>query len=206
MKSPILWIAALGLTVLLLLRLNIVLKKNNKRLKSNQEIILQDLKTIRLSNNKIAQEVGVLKVKNQELKRLYPKALKDIKALNIAKRKVLQYAQNVTSTQFQFAASLSDSFSNLPHKHLKEELKQSNDSIPYKVFHYRDNYYSVDGVAKQDIQWVQISSRDTLVQVVYRHRKHKWLWIFSPFIYHQRVQCKNPNASIYYSQIIQIEK
>jgi hypothetical protein len=52
----------------------------------------------------------------------------------------------------------------------------------------------------------KLSYQDTLVQVVFRGKRiHPWLWIFSRRQLMQRIQLKNPQAQIHYSEIIQIK-
>lgn len=80
------------------------------------------------------------------------------------------------------------------------------DTLRYKVFHYHDEFYDVYGQAHEDQQTVHISSRDTMMQVVFRKRKTPWLWIFSPKVLEQRVYFKNPDAHIQYSRTINITK
>jgi hypothetical protein len=58
-----------------------------------------------------------------------------------------------------------------------------------------------------DSQRLQIHSTDTLTQVVFKgERIRPWLWVFSPRKLQQRVSVSNPNATIKYSQFIQIQK
>ena len=125
-----------------------------------------------------------------------------MKAIGIAKRKLVQFAETATQNKLEIETDLRDSVST---GHLAQHNIGSSNS-PFKVFNYQDNYYTILGRSYLNKQWLSISNRDTLVQVVYRQRKNKWLWFFSPYIYRQRIQCKNPNASIFYSQIIQIKR
>ena len=139
-----------------------------------------------------------MSLKIQELNNTYPNVLKEIKTLGIAKRKLILYTQTASQAKLEIETTLRDSIS--------QNQVATIDTMPYKLFNYQDNYYTIVGRSYLNKQWLSISNRDTLVQVVYRQRKNKWLWIFSPFIYRQRIQCKNPNASVHYSQIIQIQK
>jgi hypothetical protein len=199
LNVPFLWIFLFGCAVVVLLQTSLQLKHENNRLRNNQEALLNGLKRIELANGTIAHEQSVLTLQMRELNKQYPNVAQEMKALGIAKRKLVQFTQTGIQSKLQIETTLRDSFS-------KNPLARTIDTIPYRLFQYQDNYYSIEGRSFQDKQWLNISNRDTLVQIVYRERKRKWLWIFSPFIYRQRIQCKNPNASIHYAQIIQIQK
>jgi hypothetical protein len=82
-----------------------------------------------------------------------------------------------------------------------------HDTVPVKVFSYKDNFFNVHGLSHDSTQEVKINYQDTLVQVVYLGPREKpWLWIFSPRKLQQRVTLKNPNARITYSEFIQIQR
>jgi hypothetical protein len=195
---PVLWLILFSLAFVVLIKTSLQLKHENSRLRNNQEAMFEELNRIELANGGIAQEQAVLTLKIQELNNSYPSVLKEIKALGIAKRKLVQYTQTASQSKLEIETTLRDSIS--------PAQISTFDTIPYKLFNYQDNYYTIVGRSYLNKQWLSISNRDTLVQVVYRQRKNKWLWILSPFIYRQRIQCKNPNASIFYSQIIQIKR
>lgn len=105
--------------------------------------------------------------------------------------------------QKQIVAQLKDSISLVPQK---DGDTNSQDTLRYNVFRYHDEYYDVSGVAFDGQQLVNIISRDTMTQVVYKKRKTPWLWIFSPHVLEQKVYFKNPNARIHYSQTINIRR
>lgn len=198
MNIPVLWLILFVCAFAVLIKTSLQLKQENNRLWNNQEAMFEGLNRIELANGGIAQEQAVLSLKIQELNNTYPSVLKEIKALGIAKRKLVQFTQTASQSKLEIETILRDSIS--------QNQVATIDTMPYKLFNYQDNYYTIVGRSYLNKQWLSISNRDTLVQVVYRQRKNKWLWFFSPYIYRQRIQCKNPNANIFYSQIIQIKR
>lgn len=198
LNMPVLWLILFALALVVLIKTSLQLKQENNRLRNNQEAMFEGLNRIELANGSIAQEQAVLTLKIQELNKSYPSVLQEIKSLGIAKRKLVQYTQTASQSKLEIETTLRDSIS--------QNQVATIDTMPYKLFNYQDNYYTIVGRSYLNKQWLSISNRDTLVQVVYRQRKNKWLWIFSPFIYRQRIQCKNPNASVHFAQIIQIKK
>ena len=198
LNMPVIWLLLFALAFVVLIKTSLQLKQENNRLRNNQEAMFEGLNRIELANGSIAQEQAVLTLKIQELNKSYPSVLQEIKSLGIAKRKLVQYTQTASESKLEIETTLRDSIS--------QNQEATIDTMPYKLFNYQDNYYTIVGRSYLNKQWLSISNRDTLVQVVYRQRKNKWLWIFSPVIYRQRIQCKNPNASVHYAQIIQIQK
>lgn len=198
LNMPVLWLILFSFAFMVLIKTSLQLKQESNRLRNNQETLLEGLNRIELANGGIAQEQAVLTLKIQELNNSYPSVLKEIKALGIAKRKLVQYTQTASQSKLEIETILRDSIS--------QNQVAIIDTMPHKLFNYQDNYYTIEGRSYLNKQWLSISNKDTLVQVVYRQRKNKWLWFFSPYIYRQRIQCKNPNARIFYSQIIQIKR
>jgi hypothetical protein len=198
LNMPVIWLILFALAFVVLIKTSLQLKQENNRLRNNQEAMFEGLNRIELANGSIAQEQAVLSLKIQELNKSYPSVLQEIKSLGIAKRKLVQYSQTASQSKLEIETTLMDSIS--------QNQVASIDTMPYKLFNYQDNYYTIVGRSYLNKQWLSISNRDTLVQVVYRQRKNKWLWFFSPYTYRQRIQCKNPNANIFYSQIIQIKR
>ena len=142
-------------------------------------------------NGRIVVQNQVLKLKNQELEALVPGLHKEIKALQVKPSRV----ESVSASSFS------------SHTSVQTVLRDSTvfDTVPVKQFSYTDEFYLIHGFSVNDTQHLSITYQDTLIQTVYRgKRKKPWLWIFSPRQLEQRVALNNPNATINYSQHIQI--
>ena len=142
-------------------------------------------------NGHIVGQNQVLELKNQELKALIPELHKEIKALQVKPSRV----ESVSASSFS------------SHTSVQTVLRDSTvfDTVAVKQFKYADEFYRIEGFAVNDTQHLNITYQDTLIQTVYRgKRKKPWLWIFSPRQLEQRVALKNPDATINYSQHIQI--
>jgi len=142
-------------------------------------------------NGRIVGRNQVLELKNEELEKLLPELHQEIKFLQVKP----QRAQSVSSTAFT------------TETRIQTVLKDSTvfDTVAVKHFSYEDEFCQIEGFAVNDTQHLNISYQDTLIQTVYRgERKKPWLWIFSPRQLEQRVALKNPDATINYSQHIQI--
>lgn len=200
LQKPLIWIILLLLLVWMLLKELGQMRLETNRLNWNQSQILNTQKEIQLANGRIAAQTGVLSLKQAELKQLYPQLAKEIKVLGLRPRNAEWISHTAYADRLQFSSPLVDSTA--------KSLNASGtwDTFQYKTFQYQDAYYSIKGIANEQQQWLNISHQDTLIQLVYRKRKHRWLWIFSPFVLEQRIYFKNPNAHVSYSQSIKIIK
>lgn len=175
----------------------------------NQELFSQTQRDILLANGRIAAQTGVLQLKQQELLGLFPQLFAEIKTIGVKPRAVRAVSTTSFSLQHSFTSRLRDSVVFVPKVIGAigfNYQKDVGDSLRFRVFSYHDTYYDVSGYALLDKQVLRISTRDTMTQVVYRKRKHPWLWIFSKREIMQRVYFKNPDAHIYYSRTIQLQR
>lgn len=208
-KSPIVWLLVVIAALLLMIRQVRRMHQEITRLGSNQEVLLQTQEQILLANGRIASQTGVLQLRQQELLRMFPRLYGELKTLGIKPRSVQTVSTTSFGLQQSLTSTLRDSIVFVPKQigtigfHY---LKTTGDSLRFRVFSYHDSYYDVSGYALLDKQFLHISTRDTMTQVVFYKRKHPWLWIFSRKELMQRVYFKNPNAAIYYSRIIQLQR
>lgn len=196
LTRSIITIALIVLALMLIVRLGhwmIHLTKEKNRLEKTLELTVQELKQIKTKSGGQASENEVMQLRLKELGILYPRLLDEIKNLNINPRTTQSVASTSYITEKRFTTRLLDSV--------------VHDTIRVKVFNYKDAWYDIHGIAHDSTQEVSVSSKDTLVQVVYKGKREKpWLWIFSPRKVMQRVTLKNPNAHITYSEFIQIQR
>ena len=167
--------------------------RENDRLSKTLSQTVQQLKEIQTQSGQLAVENEVMQLRLKELSTLYPKLLDEIRNLKIDPKR----AESISTTSIN------------TEKHITTMLRDSviHDTVPVKVFSYKDNFFNVHGLAHDSTQEVKINYQDTLVQVVFRGAREKpWLWIFSPRKLQQRVTLKNPNARITYSEFIQIQR
>ena len=162
----------------------------NRVIQANQ-LLNTELSNVLDINGRFVSQNQVLELKNQELEALIPELHKEIKALQVKPSRV----ESVSTSSFS------------SHTSVQTVLRDSTvfDTVLVKHFKYADEFYRIEGFSVNDTQHLNITYQDTLIQTVYRgKRKKPWLWIFSPRQLEQRVALKNPNATINYSQHIQI--
>lgn len=167
--------------------------KERNRLEDSWASANQQIKYYKAKNGELVAKTDVLQLKFSELKNIYPEIISEIRNLGINPRLVNSYSETVIHEQKDIVTTLSDSM--------------IYDTIPVRVFNYKDEFYTVCGLAIGDTQKVHIESRDSLIQVVYKGERYKpWLWVFSRRKLEQVVGCKNPNSTIEFSKFIRIEK
>lgn len=197
LKSPMVQ-RIIGLVVLLgaivlLYKSNERLHANNKRLSSNINALGAELVMVKTKSGKLAAQSDLLILQTNELKKLFPREVKQIQSLGVGVSKTSQFTTTVVETKTNVITTIRDSI--------------VRDTVKVRVFDYQDQWYQIQGISEKDTQHLVIKSTDTLTQVVYRGERIKpWLWVFSPRKIQQRVSVSNPNATIKYSQTIQIQK
>jgi hypothetical protein len=196
-KSPglqkILLAGTLVLLVWMIWSNNQKLREENQRLEGNVRSLSIGLKQIQLENGAIAGQSEVLTLRIQELKTLFPLQFKSILEAGVKPDRAQQVSTTIIETEKKIVTTIRDSL--------------IHDTIRVKVFSYSDPWYTIQGQALGDTQRVQIQSRDSLIQVVFKGERTKpWLWIFSPRRIQQRMFSSNPNSTIKYSQTINIQK
>ena len=179
--------------ILLLWKSNQRLHADNKRLSSNIKTLGAELSMVKTKSGQLAAQSDLLVLQTRELKKLFPKEVKQIENLGVKVNKTTQYSTTVVETKTNVLTTLRDSI--------------VLDTVHVSVFDYQDQWYQIKGVIEKDTQRLVIKSMDTLTQVLfYGERQKPWLWFFSPRKLQQRVSVSNPNATIKYSQTIQIQK
>jgi len=197
LKSPVVQrliglLVVLG-AILLLWKSNQRLHADNKRLNSNIKTLGAELSMVKTKSGQMAAQSDLLVLQTKELKKLFPKEVKQIENLGVKVNKTTQYSTTVVETKTNLLTTLRDSL--------------IFDTVQVRVFDYQDQWYQIKGVIEKDTQRLVIKSMDTLTQVLfYGERQKPWLWVFSPRKLQQRVSVTNPNATIKYSQTIQIQK
>lgn len=155
------------------------------------ETLNKQYQTIETDNGQLVGQNQVLQLRNQELEKLVPELQEQIQFLQVRPSRVESLSSTAFTAETRIQTALRDS--------------TVFDTVAVKQFKYADEFYRIEGFAISDTQHLNITYQDTLIQTVYRgKRKKPWLWIFSPRQLEQRVALKNPNATINYSQHIQI--
>ncbi|HEY4787640.1 MAG TPA: DUF6549 family protein [Bacteroidales bacterium] len=168
-------------------------KQERERITESFKASEQKLTYYRTQNGQLAAKNQTLQLRYNEVEQIYPKVLDEIRNLDIKPKHVTQYSETVVKQEKEIVTKLRDSL--------------ICDTIHTRIFNYQDSFYTVNGIAIGDSQKVNISSVDSLIQVVYKGKRvHPWLWFFSRRKLEQAITTKNPNSTIMYNRTIQIVK
>lgn len=196
MKTKLLFIAIIGLLSIMAYgfgKAYFNVKKDNNRLKNTLIASNEQISYYETENGNLAARNSILQLNYNELKNTFPEILSEIKNLKIKLRSVSSYSQTAIEQEKVITTILRDSM--------------ILDTIPARTFYYKDDFYTVKGLAINDTQKVEINSRDSIIQVVYKGKRYKpLLWILSKRKLEQVISCKNPNSKITYSKYIEFEK
>lgn len=174
-------------------KLNVELREDNRRMAENVRGVSEALQGFQTADDRIGVQNSLIAMKLEELSILYPSLQSEIENLKVKPQRVVQIQGTHTENEKVITTLLRDSV--------------IMDTVQIRIFDYEDGYYTVKGQSWGDTQRVEVKSRDTLVQVVYKGRRERpVLWIFSPRKLEQRLVLKNPNARILYNKNIQIQK
>ena len=168
-------------------------KKTSDRLLQNFKTVNGSLEIYETQNGTIAARNQALQIKVSELSKVFPKAEKELENLKVKTNRVENYSESAIEQNKEILTLVRDSL--------------LQDSIHAKSFSFRDNFYTIKGLAIGDSQRINIHSIDTIIQVVYRGKRIRpWLWILSKRTLEQVITAKNPNTKIIYNKTIQIAK
>jgi len=180
-------------TTALALRILSELKGQRLQLDSVVEKTNGAWKSFETLDGRLGVESQVATLKLKELERQYPALLREVQALRVKPARLVQATQASSQTETRILTTLRDS--------------TLLDTIAVQVFDYHDPYVQIRGIAVGDTQLLEVLTRDTLVQALYRGRRKKpMLWIFSRRQIEQRIALKNPNAHLVHPQTVQIGK
>lgn len=168
-------------------------RRDKNRVEDSWTVANQQIIYYKARNGNLVAKNNALQLKYAELKNIYPDIIAEIRNLNISPGHVEHFSETVIHQQKNIITTIHDSL--------------IYDTIPMRVFNYKDEFYTVNGIAIADTQRVHIESRDSIIQVVYKgDRRKPLLWILSRRKLQQVVSCKNPNSKVEYSRFIEIKK
>lgn len=186
----------IGALSLIVIRLTMMYNSQSKEVVRLGNNMIAQNKSIHYYQSRLGETVAqqpVLQLKKQETAELFPRIIDELKNLKIKLNKTLNYSETAIQTEKNIITSIKDS--------------TVNDTVHVKYFYYQDAYYTINGIVQNDTQKVNIQSRDSVIQVVYKGKRQiPYLWFFSKRKLEQVIQAKNPASTITYSKYIQIVK
>lgn len=166
-------------------------KKEVVRLGDNQRSLLSEIDLYRTKDSLSAASIERLQLTNREFERYCTDLKLQVEELGIRLKRVQSVSQTATNTFYPLYIPVRDSL-------------RDRDTV--RCIDYRSPYLDISGCMDGDAFSGQISSRDTLIQVVHRIPHKFWFIKWGTKAIRQEVICKNPFANISYIEYIELKK
>jgi len=192
------------------------------RLERNQMTLLDSVKHYRTAAGREAASVQALELKVSELERYKADAAAEIRALGIKLRRVESMATSATRTEVRIAAPLTDSMRNIRLANLRrvadtvkarinreyaEEIAElSTAPERLKAFAWADPHTQVSGIVTGDSVICNVTSVDTLRQIVHRVPRRFLFIRWGTKAIRQEIVSSNPHTRIVYAEYIDMRK
>lgn len=165
-------------------------KKEVVRLGDNQRSLLSEVDLYRTKDSLSAASIERLQLTNREFERYCSDLKLQVEELGIRIKRIQSLSQTGINTSYPVYIPVRDSLN-------------GNDTI--RCINYRSPYLDIAGCMNGDVFSGQISSRDTLVQVVHRIPHKFWFIKWGTKAIRQEVVCKNPFSIISYTEYIELK-
>lgn len=194
MKRIILLLVAISIAISLGSSLYIRrLIKDKQRLIDNQEVLLSDITLYRTAADRSAASVGVLTLQLDELRRQRASDVEQIKQLGIRLRRAESYARSVTTSSYVATTALRDSII------VRDTIRDT-----VRVFLSGDTWSRVEGVIRGDSLSYNVSSVDTLFQVLHRVPRRFLFFRYGTKAIRQEITSSNPHTTLVYAEYVEL--
>lgn len=195
-KYLIIICAVLGIACATLWGVNGSLKTEKERLAGNQQALLEKAEYYETEAGKSAASVQRLQLSHSELEDNYSQVCKVADDLRIKLKRMEAATTTQTKTEVEVEATVKDS------------VVRRDDTLPplkLQTIEWKDPWVSVTGELAGKNLKLNISSVDTLTQIVWRVPKRFWFIKYGTKAIRQEIVSSNPHTKIVYSEYIELE-
>jgi hypothetical protein len=169
-------------------------KAEKNRLSSNQEALLSDIEFYKTEAGNNAASVQKLELSKSELEKYCEDLTKTVKDLNIKVSRIQAASTTVTQSDYQIVTMVKDS------------IVYRDKPVTLQAINFKDPWIDMAGVIDSGVFSGNISTRDTLVQVIHRVPKKFWFIKYGTKAIRQEIVTKNPHSNIVYTEYIELKK
>ena len=163
--------------------------EEKSRLRANNTVLMGDFEQEKTRNNEMMVKIDALELSSRELKQYYSSVVDELKNINVKLRKMTGYSTTATETVYKFHTEFKDSV--------------IRDTIKIEKLEYKTEWVDLEVIKEGANAQVLLSTKDSLIQVVYWERSRRFLFIrFGRKEYSQKIRTKNPHSTIVYSEFI----
>ena len=188
--------AVLGIACAALWGVNGRLKTEKERLAGNQQALLEKAEYYETEAGKSAASVQRLQLSHSELEDNYSQVCKVADDLRIKLKRMEAATTTQTKTEVEVETTVKDS------------VVRRDDTLPLlklQTIEWKDPWVSVTGELAGKTLKLNISSVDTLTQIVWRVPKRFWFIKYGTKAIRQEIVSSNPHTKIVYSEYIELE-
>lgn len=165
-----------------------------QRLSNNQEALLSDVDHYKTESGKNAASVQKLELTKSELEKYNVDLKETISDLNLKINRIQAATTTATQSNYKIKTVVKDS---IVYRDVPVKLQRID---------FRDPYIDLTGTIDSGTFSGDITTRDTLVQIIHRVPK-KFLFIkYGTKAIRQEVVSKNPYSKIVYTEYIELKK
>jgi hypothetical protein len=205
-KHIIIWVLAaifiVGIaTIEILYTQNKKLETDNKRISSNQNILINKAHQYRTSDSLNAYRVGILRLRYKELEKSNLSLKQNVIDLKIRLKDVENIAVINLSSQYHINSVLKDSL-----KVLLDELGQPIDTMMFQYINYKDKWVKFYQRIVDDSVSTEIKTRDSVV-VVQHWTPYKFLWFkWGKKDHKETVKSYNPYSTVDFVMSVELDR
>lgn len=193
------------------------IRSDRERLSDNQSVLMDTMQTYRVRDSLSAASVGILTLERDELRQHRAADVQMIRDLGVRLSRVQAVVTTATEGRYEVKASLTPStgqpFDRSP---LNDSIFQvasdralatALDKTAVQRFALHTPYIDINGTVVSDSLSASIAVRDTLVQVLHRVPRFKFLGIwFGTKAVRQEIISKNPHTRIVAAEYIELKR
>lgn len=188
-------IGGLCLIVLSLWGTNRDLSKENDRLQSNNDALMEGVALYMDAADHSAASVQLLELEKEDLEKNYQDVCQRAKDLGLQVKRLQAASKTETQTEIPIQTVIKDSII---------YINGVLDSL--KRIEWRDPWVSVDGTLRKDSLDLNVSSVDTIYQFIHRVPHKFWFIKWGCKAIRQEITTSNPHTSITYTEYLDINK
>lgn len=187
--------AVLGMACAILCGVNGGLKTEKERLAGNQQALLEKAEYYETEAGKSAASVQRLQLSYSELEDNYSQVCKVSNDLRIKIKRMEAATTTQTKTEVEVQTTVRDTVI----------IRDTLPPLKLQAIEWRDPWVTVTGgLAGKELK-LNISSVDTLTQIVYRVPKQFWFIKYGTKAIRQEIVSSNPHTKIVYTEYIELE-
>lgn len=194
-KVTVIGFVLLAAAVCVLWHRNVRLRGERDRYRSNTEVLMSDMKRLRVDSAMMAVDVKGLRLNVEEYKRLRRGDAEKIKAMGVKLRRLQAAARHEVVVSGPIDAAVRDTVV------VRDTVPLVRQKVEMITPHIRLTGLIEDSRLKGEIR-VPV----TLHQAIWIEYKRRWLFWKKAKAVHQRITSDNPYVEIEYTEYIQIEK